>query len=143
MKFGNLFEFHKIPEWYTEYIRYNELKDRISTFKKLMKHEKTRKLKGYYMINKDGQFYCIDFIKQARKPKRGKKKGKLGRYKSTVLTEPNTELGSDDEDPLKKHSSQSIVPGAVKLSQVGFRESTLSSGPKSIASQSDGSEDDE
>ena len=54
MKFGHLFEFHKIPEWYTEYMQYKEMKSRIDTFKKLMTHGKTRKLKGYYMINKEG-----------------------------------------------------------------------------------------
>ena len=37
MKFGQLFEFHKIPEWYTEYIDYKQLKEHISDFKKLKK----------------------------------------------------------------------------------------------------------
>ena len=32
MKFGNLFEFHKIPDWYTEYVQYGELKLRIKAF---------------------------------------------------------------------------------------------------------------
>lgn len=27
MKFGHLFEFHKIPEWYDEYVRYRDLRD--------------------------------------------------------------------------------------------------------------------
>ena len=63
MKFGHLFEFHKIPEWYTEYLAYKELKSRIDTFKGLRKIDRTRKLKGYYMINKEGQLYCIDFIR--------------------------------------------------------------------------------
>lgn len=63
MKFGHLFEFHKIPDWYTEYVHYRELKLRISEFKALTKAEQVKKLKGYYMINKRGQIYCIDFIK--------------------------------------------------------------------------------
>ena len=63
MKFGHLFEFHKIPEWYTEYVHYRDLKDRISDFKRRLKQDKVRKLKGYYMVNKKGQFFCIDFIK--------------------------------------------------------------------------------
>ena len=63
MKFGHLFEFHKIPEWYTEYLDYVELRSLIDSFKKLNKAEKVRKLKGYYMVNDRGQVYCIDFIK--------------------------------------------------------------------------------
>ena len=63
MKFGHLFEFHKIPEWYTEYLDYVELRSLIDNFKKLHKAEKVRKLKGYYMVNNRGQIYCIDFIK--------------------------------------------------------------------------------
>ena len=54
MKFGHLFEFHKIPEWYTEYVHYRDLKDRISDFKRRLKQDKVRKLKGYYMVNKKG-----------------------------------------------------------------------------------------
>ena len=63
MKFGHLFEFHKIPEWYTEYLDYVELRSLIDSFKKLNKAQKVRKLKGYYMVNDRGQVYCIDFIK--------------------------------------------------------------------------------
>jgi hypothetical protein len=35
MKFGHLFEFHKIPDWYTEYVQYRQLKLRIDDFKAL------------------------------------------------------------------------------------------------------------
>ena len=63
MKFGHLFEFHKIPDWYTEYVHYNELKEKIAEFKELRKSGSVKKLKGYYMINRHGQLYCIDFIK--------------------------------------------------------------------------------
>ena len=63
MKFGHLFEFHKIPEWYTEYVDYKELRALIDEFKALSKVEAVKKLKGYYMINNKGQIYCIDFIK--------------------------------------------------------------------------------
>ena len=62
MKFGHLFEFHKIPEWYTEYLDYIALREKIDQFKELAKVESVRKLKGYYMINNKGQIYCIDFI---------------------------------------------------------------------------------
>ena len=63
MKFGHLFEFHKIPEWYTGYCRYKEHKKRIKVFKAKVKDGSARKLKGYYTINNKGQIYCIDFIK--------------------------------------------------------------------------------
>ena len=66
MKFGHLFEHHKIPEWYTEYIDYLALKTYITDFKSLRKAEKTRHLKGYYTINKKGRVYCIDFIHDFR-----------------------------------------------------------------------------
>ena len=52
MKFGHLFEFHKIPDWYTEYVQYGELNSRIKLFKNLTKEGQVNKLKGYYMINK-------------------------------------------------------------------------------------------
>ena len=54
MKFGHLFEFHKIPDWYTEYVHYRELKVRIDEFKALKKLGSIDKLKGYYMINRQG-----------------------------------------------------------------------------------------
>ncbi len=34
MKFGQQFEFHKIPEWYTDYFDYQKFKKLISAFKK-------------------------------------------------------------------------------------------------------------
>ena len=66
MKFGHLFEFLKIPDWYTEYLHYNELKDKISEFKHMCKQGEAKQLKGYYMINNKGQIYCIDFINKYR-----------------------------------------------------------------------------
>lgn len=33
MKFGQQFEYHKIPEWYSEYLDYNRFKKLIKTFK--------------------------------------------------------------------------------------------------------------
>ena len=68
MKFGHLFEYHKIPDWYTEYVHYKELKMRIDTFKAMKKAGNVKQLKGYYMINKKGQMYCIDFIQELNQP---------------------------------------------------------------------------
>ena len=79
MKFGHLFEFLKIPDWYTEYVHYNELKEKISEFKHACKQGEVKQLKGYYMINKHGQLYSIDFIKDYKlgpgKAAAAKKKG--------------------------------------------------------------------
>ena len=33
MKFGQQFEFHKIPEWYCQYLEYEKLKKMIEDFK--------------------------------------------------------------------------------------------------------------
>jgi hypothetical protein len=54
MKFGHLFEFHKIPEWYTEYVHYKDLRDQIDQFKKFFKEGLVKPLNGYYTINKAG-----------------------------------------------------------------------------------------
>jgi hypothetical protein len=51
MKFGQLFEFHKIPEWYTDYVHYVELRELIDQFKSFKKQELVQKLNGYYTIN--------------------------------------------------------------------------------------------
>lgn len=69
MKFGHLFEFLKIPDWYTEYVQYGELKNMITEFKACVKSGELEKLRGYYMINKSGQLYCIDFIKDFKNNK--------------------------------------------------------------------------
>ena len=66
MKFGHLFEFHKVPEWYSEYVDYSQLRSLIDAFKTMTKEGTARKLKGYYMINNKGQLYCIDFIQNYR-----------------------------------------------------------------------------
>lgn len=76
MKFGHLLEFHKIPEWYTQYCVYNDHKKRIDGFKDCVKKGYARKLKGYYTINKKGQIYCIDFIKNYKDDVKNKKAGK-------------------------------------------------------------------
>ena len=67
MKFGHLFEFHKIPDWYTEYVQYRELKLRIDEFKAMKKAGLVKELKGFYMINKKGKIYCLDLSKDLNK----------------------------------------------------------------------------
>lgn len=108
MKFGHLFEFLKIPDWYTEYLHYNELKDKISEFKSVCKNGEAKKLKGYYMINKHGQLYCIDFIKE-NNPNRFRKGSKqlpnLQAYFS--LSELNSR--HEDSELANSESSRAIT----------------------------------
>lgn len=67
MKFGHLFEFHKIPEWYDDYVHYKDLRDQIDQFKRFKKEGLVSPLNGYYTINRNCHFYCIDFIKNFKR----------------------------------------------------------------------------
>ena len=51
MRFGHLLEFHKIPEWYTEYLDYVEMRNLIDEHKQGVKAEKFRKLSSDYILN--------------------------------------------------------------------------------------------
>lgn len=51
MKFGNIFETHKIPDWYEAYLNYKLLKKHVSKFKKGVKSGQFRKLNGIYRVN--------------------------------------------------------------------------------------------
>lgn len=53
MKFGQQFEFHKIPEWYNMYLDYDLLCRYISEFKDSTEHKKSVKLAGYYILTKN------------------------------------------------------------------------------------------
>jgi len=60
MKFGQQFEFYKIPEWYTEYLDYLKFKNLISSFKHKLKSKpecsfittenELQKLRGLYYL---------------------------------------------------------------------------------------------
>lgn len=67
MKFGHLFEFHKIPEWYDAYVHYKDLREQIDQFKRFKKEGLVSPLNGYYTINRNCHFYCIDFIKNFKR----------------------------------------------------------------------------
>lgn len=53
MKFGQQFEFHKIPEWYDEYLDYRLLKS-------LLKRAGHAKLQGLYYLTKDCRSFRLD-----------------------------------------------------------------------------------
>ena len=102
MKFGHLLEFHKIPEWYTQYCLYNDHKKRIDHFQGMVKKGITRKLKGYYTINAKGQIYCIDFIKNYKDDVKNKRRrsAKERRRVSILRTSDQIEIRKEDQEPL-------------------------------------------
>ena len=50
MKFGSLLEFHKVPEWYTEYLDYIELRNLIDIHKQRVKQKQCVKLEGVFSV---------------------------------------------------------------------------------------------
>ena len=50
MKFGETYEYHKIPEWYNDYLNYAALKSKIDKDKEQIKQQHMIKLPGYYMF---------------------------------------------------------------------------------------------
>ena len=49
MKFGEQFEYHKIPEWYNQYLSYEGFKKKIEQFKIQQKGGDFVKLPGMYI----------------------------------------------------------------------------------------------
>jgi|LauGreDrversion4_2_1035121.scaffolds.fasta_scaffold118137_1 SPX domain protein involved in polyphosphate accumulation len=50
MKFIEVFEQHKIPDWYTEYLNYDRLAKRIKEFKKAVIDKESQKIQGFYLL---------------------------------------------------------------------------------------------
>ena len=53
MRFGEQFEYHKIPEWYNNYLNYESLKKKIELFKEKQKAGDYMKLPGLYLFLKE------------------------------------------------------------------------------------------
>lgn len=63
MRFGELFEFYKIPEWYNQYLNYEGFKTMIETFKEKQKEGEYMKLPGLYILSmKERRLICVDLI---------------------------------------------------------------------------------
>ena len=60
MKFGEIFEYHKIPEWYNMYLNYELFKQKIELFSMKKKFDEVMKLPGYYFRKDDGQLVYLD-----------------------------------------------------------------------------------
>ena len=56
MKFGELFEYHKIPEWYNMYLNYELLRQKIDDFNE----NAPVKLPGYYFLCKDSEIKKLE-----------------------------------------------------------------------------------
>ena len=68
MKFGVMFEFHKIPEWYQWYFNYELMKNLIEDFKEERKAGHFIKLSGFYVFTKHHAVICLDiFDRDAQK----------------------------------------------------------------------------
>ncbi len=50
MKFGQQFEFHKIPEWFEDYLSYKRLKQLLQKYSHRVKAGQAYKLKGAYIF---------------------------------------------------------------------------------------------
>jgi DNA-binding PadR family transcriptional regulator len=115
MRFGHLLEFHKIPEWYTYYCLYNDHKQRIEEFQEHVQQNRCRKLKGYYTINKKGQIYCIDFIKNYKDDvKQANKKKGVKRKRRNSQEKISAKL--DEEDPKIKSRANTLY-SSLKFSK--------------------------
>eukprot|EP00347_Sterkiella_histriomuscorum_P002512 403367865 len=77
MKFGQQFEFHKIPEWYTEYLDYLKLKATCKDFKQKTKHGKVQKLKGLYYLTQKGCVIPMNIFTEGLAQHGVKKKNQL------------------------------------------------------------------
>ena len=63
MKFGQQFEYHKIPEFYNSYLDYEFLKQMIEAFKDSRKNGTYAKLIGFYVFTKQQGIAALDIIK--------------------------------------------------------------------------------
>ncbi len=52
MKFSEQFEYHKIPEWYSEYLDYKFFKEHLKNFRSNVRDGSLTKLKGLYTLSK-------------------------------------------------------------------------------------------
>ena len=63
MRFGEQFEFHKIPEWYNQYLNYELFKKKIEQFKESQKKGDFVKLPGYYIyLIGSRKLVCLDLV---------------------------------------------------------------------------------
>ena len=65
MKFGAIFEYHKIPEWYNMYLNYELLRQRLDDFN----DKNPVKLPGYYFWCRNGEIKKLTLKSDVREQK--------------------------------------------------------------------------
>jgi hypothetical protein len=61
MNFGKQFEYHKIPEWYDEYLDYDNLTKLIEEFNVGVESSELIKLTGFYTINSHHKLIPLEY----------------------------------------------------------------------------------
>lgn len=64
MKFGNLFEFHKIPEWYNHYLDYKKFVAQIESHQQMVKSKELSKLNGVFFMTEDKRILDVPLFEQ-------------------------------------------------------------------------------
>ncbi len=80
MKFGQQFEFQKIPEWYTMYLKYEFFKQLISAFKDKVKAGQMVKLTQTWRFQKVGDENTWNLFNEDNSPEAGR--GSSGAFNS-------------------------------------------------------------
>ena len=105
MKFGIIFETHKIPEWYEHYLDYKKLKKLIKANKKGIKAGTRRKLNGLYRVTKKFVVYRADLFDRS-----DENRARAMSRAQSLIDKPLAIFGdvdSDDDDDEKKLIIQS------------------------------------
>ena len=63
-KFDKQFEFHKIPEWYNQYLDYKQLNLLIKQFKTNIDNNTVMKVPGFYLFTKKKAVIPMDIFKR-------------------------------------------------------------------------------
>ena len=63
MRFGQQFEYHKIPEWYNKYLDYDMLNEMTEIFKNGVKNKESMKLPGFYIFTQKKAIIPLDVFK--------------------------------------------------------------------------------
>jgi hypothetical protein len=65
MKFGNLFEFHKIPEWYNNYLDYKKFTRYIESHQQKVKSDdELAKLNGIWFLTEKNEVVDVPLFEE-------------------------------------------------------------------------------
>ena len=131
MKFGLQFEFHKIPEWYSEYLDYKRFKGLIKRFKVKVKAGEVHKLRGLYYLTTKRFVLPLDVFDKAGADTSAniitiKQLHTRENEHDLHLTTLDGEVEREDleeQEALKLQIEEMIVPPALSLLQPKRRTS--------------------